>query len=241
VAIAILTRLGYRADVADNGQLAVELVAQRGYGLVLMDCQLPVLDGYQATIEIRRHEGTAAHAPIVAMTGAVLEDRRRCLAAGMDDHIANPCSWSKSGTCWRVGSRVGMPPMRRPGQRLPPASTGEVLDQRRLAELGRLDTTGNGPALVARLLEGFLAWIPIDLADLRAAIDHGDAAQALRVTHRLKGAAATVGSSGMVSLCEQLELRVRGRALSPATDVLALLEQEFNRVIRALDAIVPKR
>jgi HPt (histidine-containing phosphotransfer) domain-containing protein len=116
-----------------------------------------------------------------------------------------------------------------------------VLDQRRLAELGRLDTTGNGPALVARLLEGFLAWIPIDLADLRAAIDHGDAAQALRVTHRLKGAAATVGSSGMVSLCEQLELRVRGRALSPATDVLALLEQEFNRVIRALDAIVPKR
>jgi two-component system sensor histidine kinase/response regulator len=131
--------------------------------------------------------------------------------------------------------------MRRPGQRLPPASTGEVLDQRRLAELGRLDTTGNGPALVARLLAGFLAWIPIDLADLRAAIDHGDAAQALRVTHRLKGAAATVGSSGMVSLCEQLELRVRGRALSPATDVLALLEQEFNRVIRALDAIVPKR
>jgi two-component system, sensor histidine kinase and response regulator len=241
VAVAILTRLGYRADVADNGQRAVELAAQRRYGLVLMDCQLPVLDGYQATIEIRRHEGSAAHTPIVAMTGAVLEDRQRCLAAGMDDHIAKPvllaevrdvlARWLPGGDATQEATRPAVAP----------ASTGEVLDQRRLAELGGLDATGNGPALVGRLLEGFLAWIPVDLADLRAALDHGEAAQALRVTHRLKGAAGTVGSSGMVSLCEQLELCVRVEALSPAADLLPLLEQEFNRVIRALDAIVPKR
>ena len=241
VAIAILTRLGYRADVADNGQLAVALMAQRRYGLVLMDCQLPVLDGYQATIEIRRREATAAHTPIVAMTGAVLEDRERCLAAGMDDHIAKPvllaevrdvlARWLPGGDATHEATRSAVAP----------ASTGEVLDQRRLAELRGLDATGNGPALVGRLLECFLAWIPVDLADLRAALDHGEAAQALRVTHRLKGAAGTVGSSGMVSLCEQLELHVRGEALSPAADLLPLLEQEFNRVIRALDAIVPKR
>jgi HPt (histidine-containing phosphotransfer) domain-containing protein len=116
-----------------------------------------------------------------------------------------------------------------------------VLDQRRLAELGGLDATGNGSALVGRLLECFLAWIPVDLADLRAALHHGDATRALRVTHRLKGAAGTIGSSGMVSLCEQLEMRVRAQAPPPADDLLPLLEQEFSRVIVALEAIVPKR
>jgi two-component system sensor histidine kinase/response regulator len=68
----------------------VEQVTRRRYGLVLMDCQLPVLDGFQATAEIRRREGPTRHTPIVAMTAGVLEDRQRCLAAGMDDHIAKP-------------------------------------------------------------------------------------------------------------------------------------------------------
>jgi CheY-like chemotaxis protein len=90
VAVAILTRLGYRPEVVGDGQQAVELVTRRRYGLVLMDCQLPVLDGYQATAEIRRREGPTRHTPIVAMTAGVLEDRERCLAAGMDDHIAKP-------------------------------------------------------------------------------------------------------------------------------------------------------
>ena len=90
VALAILARLGYRADVAGDGQQAVELVARGRCGLVLMDCQLPIVDGYQATAEIRRREGSARRTPIIALTAAVLEDRQRCLAAGMDDHIAKP-------------------------------------------------------------------------------------------------------------------------------------------------------
>src|ERR671919_1812288 len=127
----------------------------------------------------------------------------------------NPCSWPRSGTCWRVGSRVGMPPMRRPGRRLLQRRLGRCSTNVAWPSSGGSTRPGTGPALAGRLLEGFLAWIPVDLADLRAALDHGEAAQALRVTHRLKGAAGTVGSSGMVSLCEQLELHVRGEALSP--------------------------
>jgi two-component system, sensor histidine kinase and response regulator len=239
LAVAILAKLGYRSDVVGDGQQAVELVPRGGHEAVLMDCQLPVLDGYQATAEIRRREGTARRTPIIAMTAAVVQDRQACLAAGMDHHIAKPvllaevqavlARWLQDGGRDPDGRRTG---------RLAP-STGAVLDRRRLAELGGLDPAGNGPALIRRLLESFLARIPVDLADLRTAFHHGDAARALRVAHRLKGAAATVGSSGMVSLCEQLELRARAGTMPPAGDLLPLLEEEFDRVIRALDEIVP--
>jgi two-component system, sensor histidine kinase and response regulator len=241
LALAILTKLGYRAEVVGDGRQAVELVPRGVYGAVLMDCQLPVLDGYQATAEIRRREGTARRTPVIAMTAAVLPDRQRCLAAGMDDHLAKPVLLAEVEAVlarWLHGD--GHHPDGRWASR-PAAPTGEVLDQRRLAELGGLDPTGNGPALAGRLLESFLARIPADLADLRTAFDHGDAARVLRVAHRLKGAAATVGSSGMVSLCDQLELRARAGTVPPAEDLLPLLEQEFGRVIRALDAIIPDR
>jgi CheY-like chemotaxis protein/HPt (histidine-containing phosphotransfer) domain-containing protein len=240
LAVAILAKLGYRADVVGDGRQAVELVLGGGYEAVLMDCQLPVLDGYQATAEIRRREGTARRTPIIAMTAASIQDGQLWLAAGMDDHIAKPVLLAEVQA---VLARWLQDGGRHPNGRLTgsTAPTSEVLDQRRLAELGGLDPTGNGPALLGRLLESFLARIPLDLADLRTADRHGDTARALRVAHRLKGAAATVGSSGMVSLCEQLELRSRGGTVPPAGDLLPLLEQEFDRVIRALDAIVPSR
>ena len=240
LALAILAKLGYRSDVVGDGREAVELVPRGGYEAVLMDCQLPVLDGYQATAQIRRREGTARRTPIIAMTAGIVEDRQACLAAGMDDHIAKPVLLAEVR---EVLGRWLQDGADRPDRRWPATAegpAGEVLDQRRLAELGGLDPTGNGTALVGRLLESFLARIPSDLADLRTAFDHGDAARALRVSHRLKGAAATVGSSGMVRLCEQLELRTRAGTVLPE-DLLPLLEQEFGRVIRALNAILPGR
>jgi HPt (histidine-containing phosphotransfer) domain-containing protein len=162
LAIAILTKLGYHAALADNGQQAVEQVTRGRYGLVLMDCQLPVL--------------------------------------------AKPV----------------------------------LLGESRLTELGRLDATGNA-ALVSRLVECFLDRIPIDLADLHDALDQEDVAWVTRTVHRLKGAAATVGSSGMVSLCEQLEVLATTGPMASADTLLDRLEQEFDRVILALDAIVLRR
>ena len=237
LAVAILTRLGYHADVADNGRQAVEQVTRGRYGLVLMDCQLPVLDGYRATAEIRRREGTTRHTPIVAMTAGVLEDRQRCLAAGMDDHIAKPVLLAEVQAMlarW-LGSRATTPtaPV---GPTVAAQSGVAVLDERRLTELGRVDAMGNGPALVSRLVESFLDRIPVDLADLRAALDQGDTVRVARVAHRLRGAAATVGSSGMVTLCEQLEVLAHTGSAPMTGELLYHLENEFDRVIRALDA-----
>jgi two-component system sensor histidine kinase/response regulator len=241
LAVAILAKLGYGADVAGDGRAAVEALADAAYGAVLMDCQLPVMDGYHATAEIRRREGTARHTPIIAMTAAALPgDRERCLAAGMDDYIAKPVLVAdvKAVLSRWLGAEVTTPTVA--GSADLAASAAEVLDPDRLAQLGELDSPGNR-SLVGRLAECFLARGPADFADLRAAVQRGDATAIYYVAHRLKGAAATLGSPGMVDLCQELEALARTGALPRADDLLRRLEEEFARVTSVLDAVVGRR
>jgi len=93
LAIAMLKRLGHRVDLACNGREAVEATERRGYDLVLMDCQMPEMDGFEATRRIREYEGEGEHQLVVAMTAnAMVGDRERCLEAGMDDYVSKPVS-----------------------------------------------------------------------------------------------------------------------------------------------------
>lgn len=91
VAAAMLGRLGYDVDLAGDGAEAITSVSDQRYAAVLMDCQMPVMDGYQATAHIRRVEGPEEHIPIIALTASAMpSERARCLAVGMDDHLAKP-------------------------------------------------------------------------------------------------------------------------------------------------------
>jgi two-component system, sensor histidine kinase and response regulator len=242
LAVAILAKLGYGAEVAGNGREAVEAVAHAAYGAVLMDCQLPELDGFQATAEIRRREGTDRHTPIIAMTAAALPgDRERCLAAGMDDYIAKPVLVADVavGLSRWLGGEATVP--RASASAASAESAGDVLDPDRLAELGQLDSAGDGSEFLCMLVDSFLTRVPADLASIRTAVQRGDATVIYHVAHRLKGAAATLGSLGMVDLCHELEALASTGGLAPARELLCCLEQEFARVTTALDVAVPRR
>ncbi|HUP70077.1 MAG TPA: PAS domain S-box protein [Acidimicrobiales bacterium] len=102
VAVAMLAKLGYRADVVANGAEALDALSRIPYGAVLMDCQMPEMDGYAATTELRRREKGSAHLPVIAMTaGAMTGDRQRCLDAGMDDYLAKPVNMDEMATVLR--------------------------------------------------------------------------------------------------------------------------------------------
>ena len=231
LAVRMLGWLGCSTDVAVNGREAVEAAARRVYGAVLMDCQMPEMDGYQATAEIRRREGTAVHTPIIAMTAAASpEDRERCLAVGMDDYLAKPVildDLKRVLVRWLPG-QDGAPLGPGPAQ---PAH--EVVDPDRLAPAWKLDPSdedwaGSRSPQFSRLVEAFLASVPRDIARLRAAAGRKDATAMQRAAHHLKGAAVMFGLTGMAASCEALEALAVAGDFAPAGGLVHRLEEELG-------------
>jgi CheY-like chemotaxis protein/HPt (histidine-containing phosphotransfer) domain-containing protein len=247
VAQEMLQRLGYRVDIAANGREAVAAFAQGDYAAVLMDCQMPEMDGYEATAAIRRREGDdpkARYTPIIAMTANALEgDRERCLAAGMDDHLPKPVTTEKLVAVlqrWIPRDGPAAPGSEGEASRAGvPDDRAESLDATVLAGLRGLQQPG-APDLLSQLIELFLGDAAPRLAGLAQAVAQGDARALERQAHTLKGSSANIGARRLARLCEDLELLGRSGELGRAPGLLTQLEAEFDRVRAALRAEMAK-
>jgi PAS domain S-box-containing protein len=231
VAVRSLERLGFRATAARNGAEAVEMFAPETFAAVLMDCQMPVMDGFEATAQLRAAEAGRPPTPILAMTaGALVGDRERCLAAGMDDYIAKPVAVEDLATVLRRWVPVGEG---RPGGVPTSVPLAASLDARVLSELRGLDTPGSG--FFHGMIGLFLASAPGRVEALATASQGGDAPAVRALAHGLRSTCGNVGATGMSDLCAQIEERAAEGSAARAP-LLEALRAEFRLVQETLEA-----
>ncbi|MHB8718222.1 MAG: response regulator [Candidatus Dormibacteria bacterium] len=191
LAVRMLERMGYVAEVAGDGGAAVAAVAERRYVAVLMDCQMPVMDGYEATAAIRRAEDGRQHTVIIAMTaGAMAGERERCLAAGMDAYVAKPVTAIALAEAL-AGQLAADPP--EPAPRA-------VLDDAILA--GVRDLAGDQ---AGQLLALFESETRTRLRDMGSALADGDRRRLERLAHTLLGSSASLGAQQLADACQGLQ------------------------------------
>jgi PAS domain S-box-containing protein len=238
VAVHMLELLGHRADVAASGVEAVEACARMRYDLVLMDCRMPLMDGYEATLVIRSVEGAGRRTPIVAMTAsAMVADQERCLEVGMDGYLSKPvrlADLAEQVDLWirrdlsSAGASAGAP-----DAAADPDSDALVLDEAHLAELESL-----GPEVMADLVPVFLSDTQERLAEVRAAVRGGDAAGQASAAHALRGSAANMGGVRVALACRRLEETGRAGQLADAPADLLRLETEVAAMVQAIETRV---
>lgn len=226
VALHMLEHLGCVTDTADDGQQAVDKLRSASYDLILMDCEMPGMDGYQATFAIRAWQGAGNRTPIVALTASSSEDERdKCIACGMDDFLSKPIRpqlLKASLARW-----LGQADNACPG--VSPTASPDDLDGmhaafgenfRELANLYRNDTP---PRIVA----------------LRDACDSNDWSGMAKVAHALSGSSASIGATRLSLQCRELEKCARTGAVGDAEHRICAIETEYCRISSKLQSLLP--
>ncbi|MCC6487614.1 MAG: response regulator [Candidatus Hydrogenedentes bacterium] len=236
VALEILKSFGCTVDIARDGREAIEKFRDGAYDIVFMDCQMPVLDGYAATREIRAHEDHGEHVPIIAMTAHALKgDRERCLAAGMDDYISKPVSPDVviSAVMRWFQARSG-------GQRkeetqtldisLPAPEPSPESDTNGLPVFDResaVNLAGGHARILARITQVFLDDMPGHVDALAEAIFQENVEEAHRLAHSLKSASASLGGARVSHFAREIEFAAKKGDFDRARRVLVTFRQEF--------------
>jgi CheY-like chemotaxis protein len=265
LALRLLARMGYHADVAANGLEVMDALRRQLYDVVLMDVQMPEMDGLEATRSLRRELPEMRQPRVIAMTANAMQgDREMCLAAGMDDYVSKPIrleelveALSKSHpladnreaealpSLIRGLEQAGTGPQpfdRRGGETSPvlsdasgPVPDAAVLDPTALENL--LSMLGGEFVYLEELIDSFLEDAPLLLAELNQSIKGGDSAGVRRVAHSLKSNSADFGATALSSLCKELEMMGKSGAIDGAADLAARIVAEYRKAAVALEAV----
>jgi PAS domain S-box-containing protein len=240
VAQKMLEGLGCRVQLATNGREALDACSGERFDLILMDCQMPEMDGYTATGELRQREAVAAEqrVPVVALTANALEgDRERCLAAGMDDYLSKPFRRETLSTVLARWLPSVAPAPREAEAAVAPASSIEsepALDRKALDGIRALasETT---PDLLDQVIRLYLESAPELLGRLRVGFAEGDHNAVRMASHTLKSSSANLGATRLAELCKTIELAARGGNLALGIPSVKVVEDEYARVRAALE------
>jgi CheY-like chemotaxis protein len=248
VAMHMIERIGYKAERVDSGRDALERLDRGDCDLILMDCQMPGMDGCTATREIRRREGATRHTPIIGLTArALASDREDCIRAGMDDYLSKPVSPED------LGAKIDKWVMALSSQRTlapevetvstdasltapcgAPTPLAEAsLDEAVLAELREYQKPGE-PDFVTELIGIFKGDLTNRLSQMRAGLQAGDAKRVCQAAHALKGGSGELGAGKLREICGQLESSTAHGSLEAGFSIMQGLEAEAERVLIAL-------
>jgi two-component system sensor histidine kinase/response regulator len=230
----ILTQLGYQVEVASDGQQAVAMARARRYDAIIMDCHMPVMDGYTAARTIHAAEGRDRRTPIIALTAAALpEDRARCVAATMDDYLTKPINAGMVDAHLRRWIHPGEGAARRDDTAA--AGSAQPLLEAISGRLGQfLGDDGLADQLLgARILRSVLDSLPGKLADLAQSLQQRDVPQLASTAHTLKGMCQNIGAADLADLCDELSAHARGGRDREAAQALTRIEAGGQDVLTA--------
>ncbi len=255
VAVRLLERLGYRADVAASGLECLEALDRIRYAAVLMDCQMPDLDGYATTREIRRREQTGIlsnggkRLPVIAMTASAMQgDRERCLASGMDDYLTKPIdldglrdvlgrwAWDADDEA-PAGGGERMQQNEATNELMVALDALPVVEVAVIAPLYDPDLGGDA-AFLAEVVEAFREDSPPRLVALREANEQQDADRLVRAAHSLKGSSGNFGASRLQTLCLEIEQRGRDGKLGGLSPLIDRVAVEYERLMVELEHLI---
>ena len=258
VAQAMLARLGLVVEVAGDGREALRLATSHDFDVILMDCHMPLMDGYEASAAIRQQQGQARRVPIVALTADVMEgNRNRCLEAGMDGFLSKPYDLAQlRETLQRHMARpddaqadkvvaaqaapdaaVAASTATRAAAISPADAVPPAIDRSFFAQFRELDPTG-GLGLVARIMRVFADTSGESVDRLRAATQDGDAEAVRQAAHSLKSSSANVGAAALAARLKDIELWGKEGRLHDVRNALDAVTGEYERVIGEIHTLL---
>ena len=229
----LLRSFGHAAEAATSGREAVEKTTAGRYDVVLMDMQMPDMDGMEATQRIHERLGGASPRIIAVTANALPGDRERCLAAGMDDYLSKPIQAQALRAAIEQAAVSAAESAARPGAPAPEAAPARAIDWRRIDSLAPLDPDGS---MVAGVIASFLADAPGRIKAIRETHAAGDAASLASAAHALKGAAANIGAARLQELSQAIESLAREGRLEGAGKPIGGLAKALSAARTALAA-----